>query len=154
MDATALARSLLEPVPAHRTAGIEVLSAVDGAAEIAATTPPGLANVIGSLHSSGLIALVDAAGLAAIIAASESPDDFRGIVPLGAAASLDFLAPGRGRLTASCRLGPEAREALRPLLSGERDRARFSTVAEVTDEAGTPVCRGRFEWSVRRNPQA
>jgi hypothetical protein len=75
MDVTALARTLLEPVPAHRTAGIEVLRAADGAAEVALQTPEALVNVIGSLHSSGLIALVDAAGLAAIIAASGSPED-------------------------------------------------------------------------------
>ncbi|MFF7392969.1 hypothetical protein ACFZAE_31585 [Streptomyces scabiei] len=58
MDRTALARTLLEPIPAHRTA------------EIATRTPPELTNVMGSLHSSGLVALLDATGLGAIIAAS------------------------------------------------------------------------------------
>src|SRR5262249_43796467 len=74
-DLTALARALIEPVPAPRTAGIAVLRAVDGAAEVALDPPPELANVIGSLHSSGLITLVDAAGLAAIVAAGESEDE-------------------------------------------------------------------------------
>jgi hypothetical protein len=36
----------------------------DGAAEVAVDVLPELFNVIGSMHSSGLIALVDAAGLA------------------------------------------------------------------------------------------
>lgn len=154
VDATALARTLLDPVPAHRTAGIEVLRAADGAAELALSTPRALTNVIGSLHSSGLIALVDAAGLAAMIAVSESADAFRGVVPLGAAASMEFLAPARGRLVASCRLDDTAREALRAVLSGESDRARLSTSAEVVDGTGTPVCRGTFDWSVRRMPEA
>ena len=150
MDVTALARTLLEPIPAHRTAGIRVVRAADGEAEITAEVPQELTNVIGSLHSSGLVALLDAAGLGAIIAASETPGDFDGIVPLGASASLEFLAPARGRLQAACHLDDEARDALRPLLSGETERARFSTHAEITDATGTTVCRGGFDWSVRR----
>ena len=94
MDVTVLARSLLEPIPAHRTAGLEVLRAADGVAEVSLLTPPGLTNVIDSLHSSGLITLADAAGLAAIIAACEAEDEFRGVVPLGATATLEFRAPG------------------------------------------------------------
>jgi acyl-coenzyme A thioesterase PaaI-like protein len=84
MDVTARARALIEPVPAHRTAGIIVLRAADGAAEVALVTPPGMVNVIGSLHSSGLAALADAAGLAAILAAGRIDGDIDGVLPLGA----------------------------------------------------------------------
>ncbi|MDX6338831.1 MAG: hypothetical protein QOG05_6171 [Streptosporangiaceae bacterium] len=150
MDLTALARSLLEPVPAHGAAGLEVLRAADGAAEVALLTQPALTNVIGSLHSSGLITLADAAGLAAIIAACEAEDEMRGVLPLGATATLEFRAPAHGRLVASCRLAEAARQALRPVLSGAQKRARISTVAEITDEAHALVCRGTFDWSVRR----
>lgn len=150
MDATALARSLLEPVPARRTAGIQVLRAEDCAAEVALDTPPGLTNVIGSLHSSGLIALLDAVGLAAVIAAVEGPGEFDGVVPLGAAATVEFLAPARGRLVASCALDESARHTLRGVLSGDGDRARLATVAEIRDATGAVVCRGGFDWSVRR----
>jgi hypothetical protein len=97
MDLTALARSLLEPIPAHRTAGIEVLRAADAAAEVVLVTAPAMTNVIGSLHSSGLIALADAAGLAAIIAACEKTDDFRGVLPLGAAVPQPIFTPVRRR---------------------------------------------------------
>ena len=156
MDITARARSLLEPIPAHRTAGITVVRAADGAAEVELVTPPGLTNIIGSLHSSGLIALADAAGLAAIIAASRTVRDLEGVLPLGAAATMEFRAPARGRLLASCTLGEQARQALSLLLSGERDRTRITTVAGITDETGALVCRGTFEWSIRRisPPQA
>ncbi|MGI8451747.1 MAG: DUF4442 domain-containing protein [Streptosporangiaceae bacterium] len=150
MDVTALARSLLDPVPAHATAGLEVLHAADAAAEVALRTPLMLTNVIGSLHSSGLITLADAAGLAAIIAACETEDEMRGVLPLGAAATLEFRAPARGRLVASCRLAEAARQALRPVLSGAQNHARVSTVAEITDEAHALVYRGTFDWSVRR----
>ncbi|MCZ4095214.1 DUF4442 domain-containing protein [Streptomyces sp. So13.3] len=152
MDVTTLARALLEPIPAHRAAGLEVLRAADGAAEVAMVTLPEMTSVIGSLHSSGLITLVDAAGLAAIIAACEAADDFQHVVPLGATASLDFRAPARGKLLASCRLDAEARRVLRPVLSGKATRARITTVADVTDAAGTLVCRGTFSWSIRRSP--
>ena len=150
MDVTALARSLLEPIPAHRTAGLEVLRAADGTAEVSLLTPPGLTNVIDSLHSSGLITLADAAGLAAIIATCETEDEFRGVLPLGVTATLEFRAPARGRLVASCHLSQAARQALRPVLAGQQKRARSSTVADITDEAHALVCRGTFEWSVRR----
>ncbi|MET0451631.1 MAG: DUF4442 domain-containing protein [Mycobacterium sp.] len=148
---TRVARQLLEPIPAHRTAGIEVVRAADGAAEIAATTPEGLTNVIGSLHSSGLVALLDAAGLGAIIADNPEPD-MAGILPLGWAATLEFLAPARGRLVATCRLAAQEREALAMLWSGEQERVRLSTSAEVTDAGGRLVCRGTFHWSVQRIP--
>ncbi|NUK22162.1 PaaI family thioesterase [Streptomyces lunaelactis] len=150
MDVTALARSLLDPVLAHRTAGIEVVRAADGEAELTLETPASLTNVIGSLHSSGLIALIDAAGLAAMIATAEDAGAFQRVVPLGAVASLEFLAPARGRLVATCRLDDQARQALRPVLSGDSARARLTTRAEVVDAVGELVCRGRFDWSVRR----
>ncbi|WP_328682779.1 DUF4442 domain-containing protein [Streptomyces sp. NBC_00322] len=154
MDVTPLARALLDPVPAHRTAGIEVLRAADGVAEVALSTPQALTNVIGSLHSSGLITLIDAAGLAAIIGAAEDEKEFHGVVPLGAAAAMDFLAPARGRLVASCRLDEQALRELRPVLVGAALRARFTTDAEVVDSTGVLVCRGSFDWSVRRTAGA
>ncbi len=46
MDATGLARSLLDPIPAHRTIGIEVLRAADGVGVVAVTVLPHLANVV------------------------------------------------------------------------------------------------------------
>ena len=154
MDVTARARALIEPVPAHRTAGITVLRAADGAAEVALVTPPGMVNVIGSLHSSGLTALADAAGLAAILAASRIDGDIDGVLPLGATATMRFLAPARGRLLARCALSEEARQSLDPLLSGQRDRTRLATVAGITDESGTLVCEGTFQWSIRRRTSA
>lgn len=74
------------------------------AAQVGLLTPPAMTNVIGTMHSSGLTALADAAGLAAIIAACETTDG--GVLPLGAAAALEFRAPARRRLVAS-RLDPK-----------------------------------------------
>jgi hypothetical protein len=111
MDVTALARSLLGPVPAHGTAGLEVLRAAGGAAEVALLTQPALTSVIGSLHSSGL----DHAGRRGRPGGHHrrlrGGGEMRGVLPLGAAATLEFRAPAHGRLVASCRLAETAREA-------------------------------------------
>jgi hypothetical protein len=127
-----------------------VLRAADGAAEVALATPAGLTNVIGSLHSSGLIALVDATGLAAISAGYDTESDFDGVVPLGASAALDCRALARGRLVASCQLDHAARLALQPVLARKEDRARISATADVVDPAGPLVCT--FHGSIRRPP--
>jgi acyl-coenzyme A thioesterase PaaI-like protein len=147
MDATALARRLLDPIPAHRTAGLEVVRAVDGLGVVAVDASAEFANVIGSLHSSGLITLLDAAGLAAIIAAAPTEEAFDGVIPLGATASLAFRAPARGRLEATSRVDPVQ---LRGLYAGEVPRLRLTTTATITDRAGATVCEGQFSWSIRR----
>lgn len=150
MDTTALAQRLLEPIPAHRTFGICVLQAADGAAEVAIETTPKITNVVDALHSSGLVALVDATGLAAIIASCAAETELDQVLPLGTAASIEFCAPARGRVVASCRLDPDARRAIEAVLSRRETRTRVSTLATVRDEADVIVCRGRFEWSIRR----
>lgn len=147
---TSLAASLLDPIPANRLFGLRVLAAEDGHAEVGMDVSNEASNVIGSLHSSGLVALVDAAGLAAIISVAASDSEFDGVVPLGSVAHLDFLAPARGRLTAHCRLAQTDRHALGLLLRRRSDRATAETEAEVRDEDGTVVCRGAFVWKIRR----
>jgi acyl-coenzyme A thioesterase PaaI-like protein len=149
MDATALARRLLEAVPANRTAGLEVLYAVDGLSRVALTTPPELTNVIGSLHASGFVALLDATGLAAVIAACRTEQEAETLVPLGASATIDFRAPGRGRLVAECTLDDDGRLALDRLLSGDTERARMGTTTEIMDRTGSVVCSGTFRWNIR-----
>jgi hypothetical protein len=52
-------------------------------------------------------------------------------------------------LVASCQLDQDAQVALRPV-SSRADRARVTTVAGVADAAGMLVCRGTFQWSIRR----
>lgn len=150
MDLTRLARRLLEPIPANDTLGLKVLQARDGAAEVAIDPAPRLANVIGSLHSSGLITLLDAAGLAALIATARDEREFDGVIPLGATAELRFLAPARGRLIAHCHLDGQAVASVRSLLDGATSKIALTTSSEITDPSGTVVCTGDFHWSVRR----
>ncbi|MBG0564530.1 hypothetical protein [Actinoplanes aureus] len=148
MDLTGLARSLLGPIPAHQMVGLEVLQAADGVGVVAVDVRPQMTNVFGSLHSSGLITMIDAAGLAAIIGAGPSKAALDGVVPLGGAAALRFRAPARGRLVATCSLDETARRALAEIFAGAA-WVRFSTTATVTGRNGAVVCEGSFDWSVR-----
>lgn len=94
--------------------------------------------------------LLDAAGLAAIIGAAPSQEALRGVLPLGAASSARYLAPGRGRLTATCLLPDDARKALAKFYTDGESRLRLTTETEIVDATGTPVCQGAFDWSLRR----
>jgi acyl-coenzyme A thioesterase PaaI-like protein len=154
VDTTRLAASLLDPIPANRAFGIEVLRAEGASAEVGMEVAPRTTNVIGSLHSSGLTALVDAAGLAAVIATARSEAEMAGVVPLGTVARLRFLAPARGRLVASCTIERDDLPALQALLEGETERAQLTTEATVADAAGAIVCLGSFSWKLRRSPPA
>ena len=145
-----LAAALLDPMPANRLLGLQVLSARDGYAEVMLEVRPEVSNVIGSLHSSGLVALLDAVGLAAMISLADGDAEFDRVVPLGSAAEMEFLAPARGRLVASCRLDGSDRHALGMLLRRRTDRATAQTEAQVRDQDGIVVCRGSFEWKIRR----
>ncbi len=149
MDMTEVARALLDPIPAHRTAGLRVLAAADGVGRVGLDVPLALTNVIGSLHSSGLMTLADAAGLAAMIGACETTTQFDGLLPLGRTATLSFHAPARGTLTATCLLSSDALTTLRSVLRRERHRASLETDCDITDSSGDVVCRGTFDWSVR-----
>ncbi len=150
MDATRFAAGLLEPVPANASFGLQVIRAADGLGEVAIPETPAFGNVIGALHSSGLIALIDAAGLAAVISAADDPDQFDGVLPLGVVAQAEFLAPARGRAVARCRLPADDHAALRKLFAGHVAQLKVSTSADVIDAGGSLVCRGSFTWSIRK----
>jgi acyl-coenzyme A thioesterase PaaI-like protein len=149
-DATALAARLLELAPANRTFGITVESARDARATVTLDLTPEFENVIGSLHASGLIALIDATALAAMISLADDPDQFTDITPLATDAQLSFIAPARGRLRGHCQLDPDDRSGLRELLDRNTDRASLTSDVRILDEDGTIVCRGYMVWKLRR----
>ena len=153
MDVTATARRLLESVPAHRTAGIQVLLAADGVARLTMTVPGCLATAEGSLHVGGLVTLLDATGLAAVIASCAGEDEVDDLLPLGTSVTLDLRAPGRGRLVCECTMDDDARTALRRVLAGEIPRARIGTLSEIIDGTGAVICSGTFRWNVRTRRQ-
>ena len=112
--------------------------------------PQGMTNVVGSLHSSGLIALVDATGLAALISAATDADQLDGVVPLGSVARIEFLAPAHGLLVGRCTVAVDDLAAIETIYKRRRSRASLSTEAEIFDSRERIVCRGTFTWSVSR----
>ncbi|MCU7729271.1 hypothetical protein ODJ79_36620 [Actinoplanes sp. KI2] len=72
------------------------------------------------------------------------------MIPLGSGATLRFLAPARGRLTATCTLDNHARDQLAALFGRATHKINIKTTADVRDERGILVCVGSFQWSVRR----
>ena len=150
MEATAIARALLEPVPANALLGIWVEAARNGAATVRLDVRPELTNVVDALHASGLVALVDAAGLAAVLSVAERPDQLTDVVPLGSDADLSFYSPARGELTALCELDDSARELAREFFTERSERLALMTETQIVDREGTVVCTGRFRWRIRR----
>lgn len=150
MEATAIARSLLEPIPANTLLGVRVDRAVDGAATVGLAVRPELTNVVDALHASGLLALVDAAGLAAVLSAAERADQLVDVLPLGSDADLCFYAPARGELTAHCELDDGARELAREFFAARSQRLALMTETQIVDSEGSVVCTGRFRWRIRR----
>jgi uncharacterized protein (TIGR00369 family) len=151
VEATTLAQGLLEPIPANDLLGVRVSSAIDGTAAVAMVTRRQVTNVIGSLHSSGLIALADAAGLAALVSVAGDAREFDGVVPLGAAAEMQFHAPARGGLIAYCTLADSDASRVRAFFSGTGDRVTATTIAAIHDAEHTLVTTGTFHWSLRRD---
>ena len=151
MDASELAGDMLALAPANVTLGVRVVSAVDGVGVVDLEVREDFANVIGSLHASGLVALIDAACLAAVISVAWHPAQLGGVTPLGARADLEFLAPARGRLQGRCQLPDDNLDALQHFYAGPAPAAlRLTTAADVLDRDGVVVCRGSFDWSIRR----
>ena len=138
---------MLESFPAYRQADIRLHV---GLAE--ATCSPRLVTAMTEVQGemSGLIALIDATGLAALVAAADDEHQFDGVTPLGATARLEFLAPARGRLRGRCELQADALSALRPVLEGTERKATLDTEVHVLNADDTVVCRGSFTWKLRR----
>ena len=151
VDTTGWVRGLFEDVPVHQTLGLEVVQAKLGAAEVRAEVTQPLANVVGAMHSSGVVALVDASGLAAVLSWCADPAALDGVTPLGRATSVRFHAPGRGRLSATTRLCDEqAAPAVAFFEDTSSDRARVETLTTVRDEAGLRIAEGSFVWHLAR----
>jgi len=152
VNATDIAGQLLRLAPANVTLGLRVMRAVDGLGEVEMLASPEFGNVIGSLHASGLIGLVDAACLSSVISVAQQPAQLDGVVPLGSRSELEFRVPARGLLQGRCQLSEADMEMLRVFYATPRaSRITLTTTADVQDSDAVVVCRGSFTWTVRRS---
>jgi acyl-coenzyme A thioesterase PaaI-like protein len=150
LDSTHLATKLLGPVPANESLGIEVLHAANASAEVCMLVPPGMTNVIGSSHSSGLIALIDATGRAALIAAATDEGQLEGVMTLGSVARVEFLGQAHGLLIGRCTVEVDDLASIEAVYEWRESTVQLATAVDVFDSSETMVCRGSFIWSVTR----
>lgn len=152
MDLTNVAAELLDGLPANRTLGLTVASAVDGEGQVNLQVREPVHNVIGALHSSGVTALADAAALAAVLSAAPDEHRARRLQPLGVECQIAFRRPVRGAARATCRLAPDVEHTLNGLYAGDTDRVRITTYATVDGDAEPMAAEGRFDWVIRLAP--
>lgn len=153
VDLTPLAVELLDGLPANRTLGVTVVDAADGVGRVMLPVSAGVRNVIGALHSSGVVALADAAALAAVLSAAPDEAAARRLQPLGVQACIRFGRPVRGTALATCRLPAEGAAALSSLYEGRHQRARFTTLTTIDGDDAPGAAEGEFDWVVRLAPQ-
>lgn len=149
MDSAKLAAELLDRLPANRTLGLTVTDAHDGVGRARLPVAEGVWNVIGALHSSGIVALADAAALAAVLSVAPDEELARRLQPLGTNARVEFQRPVRGVALAACKLDAEARVALETLYAGRHDRARFTTATIIDGDQAAHAAVGEFDWIAR-----
>lgn len=147
-----LAVELLDQLPANSTLGLTVLEARDGVGQAALPVRQRARNVIGALHSSGLIALADAAALAAILSLAPDEQTGRRLQPLGVQARMSFNRPVRGTAVGTCHLGAESRSALAALFEARDERAQLTTDTTIDGDGAPAAVDGQFDWVVRLAP--
>jgi uncharacterized protein (TIGR00369 family) len=152
MDLTSLAVELIERLPANRTLGLTVVEAVDGVGRVEMSVSDGVRNIVGALHSSGVIALADAAALAAALSVAPGEAVARRLQPLGVEARVTFHRPVRGTAFAVCQLDAVATAALSQLIDGREPRARFKTITRIDGDEAPEAAAGEFAWVVRLGP--
>jgi uncharacterized protein (TIGR00369 family) len=126
VDVASLAAELLDRLPANRTLGLTITEVRDGLGSATLPVSDRVRNVIGALHSSGVAALADAAGLAAAL--SMAPDEAmaRRLQPLGVHARLTFHHPCAARrsprASSTPRAGPRLTACSPDTISGHGSR--------------------------------
>ena len=121
-----------------------------GVAGLAVSEP--VHNVIGSLHSSGVVALADAAALAAVLSTAPDEATARRLQPLGVQAEVVFHRPARGVAEAVCRLDSVAEQALADMYAGNRHQIRVNTRIEIGTSANAVAAEAVFTWAIRLAP--
>lgn len=152
MDLDSVAVDLLDRLPANRTLGLRITEVGDGIARAELPVSEPVTNVIRALHSSGVVALADAAGLAAALSVSPDEATARRLQPLGVEVRVTFHRPVRGIAVATCILDAISRAALARLFSGAEERARLTTLTTIDGDRALGAAEGEFDWVVRLGP--
>jgi len=141
--------SFVEDLPFNKFLKIEIGPATATSVEISLPLRPELLNHVGTLHAAAQFGLGEAA--AGALVGLIFSDLITEVVPLNAKSTIEYRRPGYGKLTARGTFTPEERQRIVAEYQ-EKGKARFTTVAELTDEHGVAATTVTVEWVVLKKP--
>jgi uncharacterized protein (TIGR00369 family) len=147
MDSDQLKGMLSQVVPFNRHLGLEVLEVGDGSAAVRLPEGPHLMNHVGTQHAAALFSVAEAASGGAMLGAFS--DLIGQVTPLARSASINYLKPARGPITARAVVSEPVAE-VRTRLDGE-GRAEFPVDVTLTDGSDVVVAEVTVSWHIRMN---
>lgn len=146
-DPVELIRSGIEAMPYNRLLGVRVVAMENGRARALLPARAELANHTGAVHPAAQVALIEAAGGAAV--SSGLVDLVGEATPLVQGVDVDYLRAAVGDLAAGASLAPASAEAARRGLAAD-GHVRFAVEVTVTDATGAVVTQALQRWLLRR----
>jgi uncharacterized protein (TIGR00369 family) len=134
-------------VPFNRHLGIEITELEAGRAVATLPEAPHLLNHVGTQHAAALFAVAEAASGGAVV--GTLADVITTVTPLARSASIRYLKPARGPITATARLDGNAGELLARLDAD--GKADFAVEVALEDAQGVRVAEISVAWYVRKN---
>jgi uncharacterized protein (TIGR00369 family) len=140
----ALKAQLATAVPFAAHVGIVLQTIGAGTATATLDQSHSTSNHIATFHAGALFTLAEAASGAAM--AGMFLERLAALRPVAASATIDFLKPARGAVTAHASVD-ESRDALFAALDSE-GKVRFAVSVRIEDAEGREVARMSVDWHV------
>lgn len=147
-DALKTQLSVAVPFAAHVGVVLETISAGEATATLGQTRET--SNHIATMHAGALFTLAEAASGAAM--AGLFLERLAGVRPVAASATIDFVRPAKGAVTAHAAVDAEGPELLAAL--AREGKVRFPVKVAMTDAEGREVARMSVDWHVSALAQA
>ncbi|TAD82979.1 MAG: DUF4442 domain-containing protein [Sphingomonadales bacterium] len=140
----ALKAQLSAVVPFAAHVGIEIREIGEGTATTVLEQSPSTSNHIATMHAGALFTLAEAASGAAM--AGMFLERLAALRPVAASATIDFVKPARGSITARAEVDG-SKAALLAVLDAE-GKARFPVSVSIADAEQREVARMTVDWHV------
>jgi acyl-coenzyme A thioesterase PaaI-like protein len=147
MDYDAIRGGLEQAVPFNSHVGLEIAEVGNGVGVVRLPDHAELRNHVGSQHAGALFAAGEAASGAAFVGAFAQR--LGEVTPLAEGAEIAYRRVARGVITATGRVGDEARALLERL--DETGTVRFPVEVELRDGSDQVVAEMTVNWHVKLN---
>lgn len=135
----------IESVPFARHAGVVVTDAGRGSSQAQLAQRPEVMNHVGTLHAAALYALGEAASGVAM--AGAIAPIVMAVKPVAAEASIRYLKPARGTITAQGRVDGDPDALVDEIRS--QGKARFDVAVTLSDEDKVVVAEMKVQWHAK-----